>query len=144
MTRSWAGFTASIPQRGCCLEGGKGGHTFFGSSCRSGFFHTHGLLETGGLTRFLMRFDDERARETMAGRSCLFFFFCQIFFFKMHHDGDAKRLGSIDVYLFSIPLIITIEGGRSSSTTTLFLFPEEEMSRAALLMMMHFQIRNPR
>jgi hypothetical protein len=85
--RSWAGFTASIPQRGRCLGGRKEGRkgkedAFFGSSCRCGFFITHGLLETGGLTRFLMRFDDERAKETMAGRSCLFFsFFVKFFFF---------------------------------------------------------------
>jgi len=64
-------------------EGRKGKEdSFFGSSCRCGFFITHGLLETGGLTRFLMRFDDERAKETMAGRSCLVFsFFVKFFFF---------------------------------------------------------------
>jgi hypothetical protein len=96
MTRSWAGFTASIPQRGCCLGGGKGkGGHFFRIIMQMWILHTHGLLETGGLTRFLMRFDDERAKETMAGRSCLFFLFLSNFLFspKMHHDGDAKRIG---------------------------------------------------
>jgi len=54
-----------------------------------------------------MRFDDERAKETIDGKGDLaFFLFCLALFPELHHDRDAKRIGSID-----FGPIITSEGG---------------------------------
>jgi len=105
--RSWGGFTACHNTTAQMLFGrgrkGREDTLVSGYHADVEFFIRMGCWNLDG-SLALMRFDDECAKETMAGESCLFSFFCLNCFFlfpELHHDGDAKRIGSID---FSSPL----------------------------------------
>ena len=85
---------------------GKEDTLIFRLSCRCGISYAWaaGIWRAHSL---LMRFDDERAKETIDGKGDLaFFLFCLALFPELHHDRDAKRIGSID-----FGPIITSEGG---------------------------------